>query len=320
MPDVATETAAVVQAPGGAAALSAVAFAGAVGLVGCVAAVLAPAPISFAGIGMAAFGAAGALFISLLSDRGRSSDKTALALLLALVIGAAIGGMAFARGSGDAGTAAPAPTTDPADAFSSAVGSPPQPTGGRDEGTDADGLSEEEKAKVREFSDGDIAGLGKTTKPEATPKPERVAARVDPTPTPRAKPEPTREPTPKPRSTMLSSGPTQPSARREPTPAKAKKKSDDKPSLFVVDTIIRSSADIKRCIGVEKARGTEVDGKIYMKFTIEPGGTVKRARVTTSRFRGTSLDKCLSREVNALKFPPFDGQAQTVSYALLVGS
>ncbi len=117
---------------------------------------------------------------------------------------------------------------------------------------------------------------------------------------------------------MLSSGPATPSSRT--TKKKETKAKDDKPSLFVVDTIIRSSADVKRCIGVERARGTEVDGKIYMKFTIEPGGTVKRARVTTSRFQGTSLDKCLSREVNALRFPPFDGTAQTVSYALLVGS
>ena len=324
MPKVATKTAAV-PAPGGAAALGAVAFVGAVGLVGAVVAVLAPGPIHAVALGMAGFGAGGALFISLLSDRGRKSDKTPLALILALVIGAAIAGMAFARSQGE-----PAPEPAPAvadpgpDAFGPSVVTPPAPTGQEDAPTpaeetpaDPDGLSDEERAKVREFSSGDIAGLGRESESEPEPTPEPVReARRDPTPAPRA--EPTPKPEKEPRNEMLSSGPAKP----EPKPERKteKKPKDDKPSLFVVDTIIRSSADIKRCIGVERARGTEVDGKIYMKFTIEPEGTVKRARVTTSRFQGTSLDKCLSREVNALKFPPFNGTAQTVSYALLVGS
>ncbi len=321
MPKVATKTAAV-PAPGGAAALGAVAFAGAVGLVGCVAAVLAPPPIHAVGLGMAGFGAGGALFISLLSDRGRKSDKTALALLLALIIGGAIGGMAFARGQAEP---EPAPVAQPdppaADAFGPSVVTPPAPTGQEDaptpedEAADPDGLSAEEREKVREFSSGDIAGLGREEEPEATPEPVRET-RPEPTPEPRA--EPTPKPKEEPRNEMLSSGPAKPQPKTEKKTEKKPK--DDKPSLFVVDTIIRSSADIKRCIGVERARGTEVDGKIYMKFTIEPEGTVKRARVTTSRFQGTSLDKCLSREVNALKFPPFNGTAQTVSYALLVGS
>jgi hypothetical protein len=301
-----------------------VAFAGAVGLVGCVAAVLLRSPIHEVGLGMAAFGSGGALFISLLSDRGRKSNKTPLALILALIIAAAIAGMAFARVGADSTTeTSPLPPVAD-DAFGPSVVEPPAPTGqglptpAEDaSAADPNGLSAEEREKVREFSSGDIAGLGKEeAMPEPTPAPVRETRR-EPTPEPRreATPEPKKK---EPRNEMLSSGPATPSSRT--TKKKETKAKDDKPSLFVVDTIIRSSADVKRCIGVERARGTEVDGKIYMKFTIEPGGTVKRARVTTSRFQGTSLDKCLSREVNALKFPPFDGTAQTVSYALLVGS
>jgi hypothetical protein len=319
-----TSKAAVAPALGAGSALVAVAFAGAVGLVGCVAAVLLPSPIHEVGLGMAAFGSGGALFISLLSDRGRKSNKTPLALILALIIAAAIAGMAFARAGADSTTeASPLPPVAD-DAFGPSVVEPPAPTGqglptpAEDaSAADPDGLSAEEREKVREFSSGDLAGLGKEeATPESTPAPVRETRR-EPTPEPRreATPEPKKK---EPRNEMLSSGPATPSSRT--TKKKETKAKDDKPSLFVVDTIIRSSADVKRCIGVERARGTEVDGKIYMKFTIEPGGTVKRARVTTSRFQGTSLDKCLSREVNALKFPPFDGTAQTVSYALLVGS
>jgi hypothetical protein len=45
---------------------------------------------------------------------------------------------------------------------------------------------------------------------------------------------------------------------------------------------------------------------------------VSRARVTTSRYAGTALDTCISREVNALQFPPFEGKTQNITYPLLV--
>ena len=86
------------------------------------------------------------------------------------------------------------------------------------------------------------------------------------------------------------------------------------PSPFVIDTIIRNNANVNRCFQLEKARGTDISGKIYLKFSIAPDGVVSRARITTSRFAGTALDQCVSKEVNDLKFPSFEGETQQVRY------
>lgn len=90
------------------------------------------------------------------------------------------------------------------------------------------------------------------------------------------------------------------------------------PSPFVIDTIIRNNAAIVRCLRDERDRGADLGTKIYLKFAAAPDGTVTRARVTTSRFAGTRLDTCISREVNALKLPAFSGKSVTISYPIVV--
>ncbi len=87
---------------------------------------------------------------------------------------------------------------------------------------------------------------------------------------------------------------------------------------FIIKTIIGSNKSIKRCITSQKTRDPDLSGKIYVKFKIAPSGLVSRARVTTSRYAGTPLDTCISREVNALRFPPFEGKTQNITYPLLV--
>ena len=109
--------------------------------------------------------------------------------------------------------------------------------------------------------------------------------------------------------------PTPESTRSEPTPESTR---SDGPSAFVIDTVIRNNASIVRCLRVEEAKGVDLSGKIYLKFTIAPDGTVSKARVTTARFAGTPLDTCTSRELNGLKFPPFDGSEKKITYPLIV--
>jgi len=90
------------------------------------------------------------------------------------------------------------------------------------------------------------------------------------------------------------------------------------PKPFVIDTIIRNNGNIKRCLEAEAARGQDLSGKIFLQFTISPDGGVGRAKLTTSRWAGTSLDTCISKQVNRLEFPPFDGKAKKIKYALVI--
>ncbi len=113
------------------------------------------------------------------------------------------------------------------------------------------------------------------------------------------------------------------STPRTSQPKRAKKDSGSKssggaPNPFIIKTIIGSNKSIKRCITSQKTRDPDLSGKIYVKFKIAPSGQVSRARVTTSRYAGTALDTCISREVNALRFPPFEGKTQNITYPLLV--
>ena len=86
----------------------------------------------------------------------------------------------------------------------------------------------------------------------------------------------------------------------------------------MIDTIIRNNATIMRCVRAEEARGTDLSGKIYLKFTLDPSGKTSRARVSTSRFAGTALDTCISKELNALEFPAFSGKPKNITYPFVV--
>jgi hypothetical protein len=86
----------------------------------------------------------------------------------------------------------------------------------------------------------------------------------------------------------------------------------------VIDTIIRNNGNIKRCLEAEQGRGQDLSGKIFLQFTISPDGGVSRAKLTTSRWAGTSLDTCISKHVNRLDFPPFEGKAKKIKYALVI--
>ncbi len=298
----------------GSAELGVVAGLGAVGLLGAATAALLPPPLSSAGIGLASFAAASCLFLSILSQRGRKGGQAFAAVFIGLLIGGAIAFLAQTR-AGDLAAAGDGMTSELPDPVPPMREPTPPPVADEnlaDEEPTADGLTEEERAEARKFSSAEISGLGGGSDPTPAPKPVAEATpapRPDPTPAPR---EVVREdPTPK----------AEPTGRRPvgpgaPPPEKAVDAGAGAggPSPFVVDTIIRNNANIQRCFSLEKTRGTDISGKIYLKFSIAPDGKVTRARITTSRFAGTALDQCVSKEVNQLKFPSFDGESQNVRY------
>ena len=299
----------------GSAELGVVAGLGAVGLLGALTAAFTPVPLFSAGIALAAFAGATCLLLPIMSQRGRKKGQVFASVFLGLIIGCAIGFIAHTHAAdvakGDSSEISELP--DPV----AAPDPTPTPTGVGDGGdrvaadaaVEDDGLSEEERAEARKFSGEEIASLG-----SAEPTPAPRAEPATPAPRPEPTPAPPREvkkeePTPKPEGRR----PVGPGA---PPPEKAAGSSSGSsgPSPFVVDTIIRNNASVVRCFDVERTRGTEMSGKIYLKFSIAPDGTVSRARITTSRFAGTSLDQCVSKEVNQLKFPAFEGESQNVRY------
>jgi hypothetical protein len=92
------------------------------------------------------------------------------------------------------------------------------------------------------------------------------------------------------------------------------------PSKFIIDTLVRNSREIQRCIATARAAGVWVEGKLVMKFTVSPQGEVSNPRVTTSRFRGTALDRCVSEALSGLPFSAFPGTPKLITYPLLVAA
>ena len=296
----------------GASELGLVAGLGALTLIG-VSASLFPPPVSTLGVFLAGVGASACLFLPMLSQRGRKPGKAGIALVLGLLIGSGLGFLAHIManpvpaddGLGGTPLEDPKPTDAPAEAAQAPV------TGEASldsEATPADGLSEEEIAEARKFDEAPATA-------DPTPKPVR---KPDPTPAPKKVEKPKPAPKAEPSTPRGLSRPKKPVGPGAEPGTREKKASASGPSPFVIDTIIRNNANINRCFTLEKARGTDISGKIYLKFSISPDGGVSRARITTSRFAGTALDQCVSKEVNQLNFPPFDGDTQQVRYPFTV--
>jgi predicted Zn finger-like uncharacterized protein len=319
----------VEAAPSSALVLGAVTWFSIVGLIGLLGSLAGLAfPLSLIFFALAALGLTSCLFLATFTGRGRHPQRILGALIAAVFLTVALtavhgvvsGGIVSAppeprpaafRPPPKQPSVAPAATpTTPADSGTT------EPEG---DGATGAGLDREELEMARKYSGVEVARLG-SSPPEEAPtakaskadvvRPAPTARRSDPTPRPRVV-----ESTPAPRrETTL--GPSRPRLN-EPESATTSTRSDG-PSPFVIDTIIRNNAAILRCLRVEEAKGVDLSGKLYLRFTIAPGGEVSKARVTTSRFAGTALDTCMSRELNSLKFPPFDGIPKKITYAMIV--
>jgi predicted Zn finger-like uncharacterized protein len=283
-----------------------------IGLAGLICSLFLAAPIDSIAFAAAGFGLTGSLLLAALTDRGAKPSRAPIALIAALLL-AGVFFYAHMELSAAPQPTVLAPTLPP-------VEPPPRiepdlpddlpedlPPEGEGEGE----LSAAEAEELDRFSDEDVGGLGQRNAPEPTPRatPARRLVEPEATPRPRATPRPTPKPTPTP------TGPKRADPRK---PDESTTKTATGPSRFVIDTIMKNNATIIRCLKVEQARGADLSGKIYVKFSIAPEGGVSRARVTTSRFAGTALDTCISNEVNALKFPPYEGKSKQITYPLIV--
>jgi predicted Zn finger-like uncharacterized protein len=309
-----------VTAPAGGAAsvLGTVAVLGLLGLAGLLVTPFLAAPINSIAYGLAGFGMAGCLLLALVTERGAQPGRAPIALVVALLLAGLVFGVHYMRGLEaqpivsvpSLPPVAPPPVVEPDPDLPEEL--PEEPADAPEDEGSAE-LSAAEAEELNRFSDSQVSGLGRSPapapEPASTPAPRRLVE-PEPASTPRATPEPTPKATPKPE------GPSRAAVRAPEEEEEAKTSSG--PSRFVIDTIMKNNATIIRCLKVEQARGADLSGKIYVKFSISPDGTVSRARVTTSRFSGTALDTCISNEVNSLKFPPYEGKSKQITYPLIV--
>lgn len=105
--------------------------------------------------------------------------------------------------------------------------------------------------------------------------------------------------------------------------AKAKSRSSNAATmktlpLTVVDTMVRSNMSIKRCFFSEKQASGEMPRRVNVRFTVLNTGRVSSARVTTDQYKGGTLDSCLGHAFRAIQFPPFQGEAKSMTYPFVL--
>jgi len=88
--------------------------------------------------------------------------------------------------------------------------------------------------------------------------------------------------------------------------------------LTVVDTMVRSNMSIKRCFFNEKQSSGAMPRRVNVRFTVLNTGRVSSARVTTDQYKGGTLDSCLGRAFKAIQFPPFQGEAKSMTYPFVL--
>jgi len=57
-------------------------------------------------------------------------------------------------------------------------------------------------------------------------------------------------------------------------------------------------------------------GTATVRFKVLSSGKVASASVTSSRYKGTELDTCLSAAMFSVQFPPFQGDSLTLDVSL----
>ncbi len=102
---------------------------------------------------------------------------------------------------------------------------------------------------------------------------------------------------------------------RQPTRRTASSTGSAGVPLTVLDTMLRSNRGVKSCfVQYRNATGSLPSGRIPVKIRIQPSGNPDRVYISSGTYRDTSLDSCLSQAIQAIQFPPFDGDAKNYTY------
>lgn len=78
--------------------------------------------------------------------------------------------------------------------------------------------------------------------------------------------------------------------------------------------MIRTNKAVKSCFVTQKAETEDFPRGVKVKLTIETTGHVSSAAIPSGEWQGTPFDDCLSGAVRSIQFPPFQGDAVTLTY------
>ena len=89
--------------------------------------------------------------------------------------------------------------------------------------------------------------------------------------------------------------------------------------VTVLETMLSTNKSVKTCFGLYRQETGELPkGRITVKLTIQPSGTVNYAAIDGGPYAGTSLDSCLGSAIKKIQFPPFSGEAATYRYPFIL--
>ncbi len=86
----------------------------------------------------------------------------------------------------------------------------------------------------------------------------------------------------------------------------------------VIDSLLGSDRAIKRCFVEARARSEPYQGKVWLKFTVDPSGAIRDAFLTEAPYAGTELERCVADRAERLSFEAFDGVSANISYPFVV--
>jgi hypothetical protein len=78
--------------------------------------------------------------------------------------------------------------------------------------------------------------------------------------------------------------------------------------------MIKSNKGVKTCFVQQRNETGELPHGVKVKLSIQTSGKVSSASIPSGDFKGTPFDECLSGAVRSIQFPPFDGDAVTLTY------
>ena len=103
-------------------------------------------------------------------------------------------------------------------------------------------------------------------------------------------------------------------------PPEAKKELPPLSNADVLAVMKQHLEEFKACNKEQKKRDASVQGKVVVKFTIQPDGKVSAASIdgSTSQFNGTFVAGCISKVIKQASFPEFGGGAKSVPFPFTV--
>jgi hypothetical protein len=84
-------------------------------------------------------------------------------------------------------------------------------------------------------------------------------------------------------------------------------------SSDVMETVIANKAGLGKCAEEQRKREGG-GGKIVMKWTVDPSGSVKNVGVVTEELKGSYMAQCMGTLIKSMKFPRHKKQGEPVQF------